>query len=64
MIGRRRHPAQVVAGAGREVTAAEVDRLSRELERQKVGDSLSVRVTLVALSLDKRLRQPCTEQGV
>lgn len=42
---------------GREVTAAEVDRLSRELERQRVGDSLSVRVTLVELALDKRLSE-------
>jgi hypothetical protein len=36
----------------------EVDALSRQLRREKVGDSLSVRSTLIALSLDKRLRQP------
>ena len=56
MIDRRRHPPQVVVGAGCEVTAAEVDRLSREIERQKVGDSLSVRVAPNYLALDKRLR--------
>jgi hypothetical protein len=56
VIDRRRHPSQVVVGAGPEVTAAEGDRLSREIERQKVGGSLSVRVTLNYLALDNRLR--------
>jgi hypothetical protein len=35
----------------------EVDRLSRQIRREKFGDSLSVRSTLIALSLDKRLSE-------
>ncbi len=63
MIDPARHPRLLMLDPGRDVTAgeitvpaAEVDRLSREIERQKVGDSLSVRVTLNFLALDKRLR--------
>ena len=57
------HPSRLMLDPARKVTAAEIDALSQEIRRQKVGDSLSVRVDLVALSLDKRLRQPAPSEA-
>jgi hypothetical protein len=58
VIDSRTPPSQVTPRPKPVVTDAELDALSRQLRREKVGDSLSVRSTLIALSLDKRLRQP------
>jgi hypothetical protein len=63
VIDPTRHPRLLMHHPGREVTAAEVDRLSRVIERQKVGDSLCVRVTLNYLALDKRLRSAAPAAG-
>ena len=58
MIDSRTPPSQAVPRSTPVVTDAEIDTLSRQIRREKVGDSLSVRVSLKQLSLDKRLRQP------
>jgi len=58
VIDPNRKPRALMLDLGRQVTDADVDALSKEIHRQKVGDSLSVRLDLIELSLDKRLRQP------
>jgi hypothetical protein len=63
VIDHTRHPRLLMLDPRREVAKKELDALSEDIRRQKVGDSLSVRVDLLALSLDKRLRQPAPSKA-
>ena len=62
MIDPRKHPSRLMLPPV-PVTDVEIDRLSREIDREKVGGSLSVRLDLVELALDKRLRQPAPRKA-